>query len=323
MHFSNSIVRAMFAASMLAAPLAAHAQAWPAKPVKLIVPFSAGGGADNAARVIAQHLGAALGQQVLIDNRAGGTGTIGAQAVATAPADGYTVLYDASSYSINPALKKLPFDPKKDLIPVSLAVSAPYIFVVHPESPHKTFAAFIDFARKNPGKLSIASYGSGSAPHLAGEMLRNAAGIDTLHVPYKGGAPALTDVMGGQVSAYFSNAAAGLNYVKAGKLRALAVTSEKRMPALPDVPTVIESGFRDFDVLEWNGFFVPRGTPQPVIDRLATEIQASLRNPDVRKQLQQIGVDPIGSTPAEFAAYVQKQMTRWAAVVEKNKITAD
>jgi tripartite-type tricarboxylate transporter receptor subunit TctC len=287
------------------------------------VPYSPGGGADNAARIIAARLTTTLGQTVVIDNRPGGSGMIGAQAVAQAAADGYTVLYDASAFAVNPALRKMAFDPAKDLVPVSLAVTVPNIFVVPPSAPYKTVQEFVDHARKHPGEMTYASYGAGSAAHLIGELLKNQAGIDLLHVPYKGGAPALTDLMGGQVNSYFANAASSIGYVKSGKLRALAVTSAKRMAALPDVPTLAESGFKNFEVLEWNGFFVPKGTPKEIVDRLSAEIKAATMDPSTRQKLEGLGVDPVGSTPEAFAKFVQSEMSRWAALVKSNKITVD
>jgi tripartite-type tricarboxylate transporter receptor subunit TctC len=314
----------LFAVLALAcAPAVALAQAYPSKPLRLVVPYSPGGGADNAARILAIRLSTTLGQTVVIDNRPGGSGMIGAQAVAQAEPDGYTVLYDASAFAVNPALRKMAFDPAKDLVPVSLAVTVPNIFVVPPNAPYKTVQEFVDYARKNPGKLTYASYGAGSAAHLIGELLKARAGIDLLHVPYKGGAPALTDLMGGQVDSYFANAASGLSYVKSGKLRALAVTSGKRMAAMPDVPTLAESGFKDFEVLEWNGFFVPKGTPNEVVARLAKEVQAAVKDPATRQKLEGLGLDPVGSTPQEFGKFVQAEMARWAGLVKSNRITVD
>ncbi|MBV0882209.1 tripartite tricarboxylate transporter substrate binding protein [Noviherbaspirillum sp. L7-7A] len=314
----------LFAVLALAcAPAVALAQAYPTKPVRLVVPYSPGGGADNAARILATRLATTLGQTVVIDNRPGGSGMIGAQAVAQAEPDGYTVLYDASAFAVNPALRKMAFDPAKDLVPVSLAVTVPNIFVVPPNAPYSTVQEFVDYARKHPGKLTYASYGAGSAAHLIGELLKARAGIDLLHVPYKGGAPALTDLMGGQVDSYFANAASGMSYVKSGKLRALAVTSAKRMAAMPEVPTLAESGFKDFEVLEWNGFFVPKGTPNEVVARLAKEVQAAVKDPATRQKLQGLGLDPVGSTPEEFGRFVQAEMTRWAGLVKSNRITVD
>jgi tripartite-type tricarboxylate transporter receptor subunit TctC len=304
-------------------PAAAQAEVYPSKPIRLVVPYSAGGGADNAARIIAARLTTTLGQTVVIDNRPGGSGMIGAQAVATAAPDGYTVLYDASAFAVNPALRKMAFDPAKDLVPVSLAVTVPNILVVPPSAPYKTVQEFVDHARKHPGEMTYASYGAGSAAHLIGELLKNQAGIDLLHVPYKGGAPALTDVMGGQVNAYFANAASGMSYVKSGKLRALAVTSAKRMASMPDVPTLAESGFKNFEVLEWNGFFVPKGTSSEIVVKLSREIQAATNDPATRQKLVGLGVDPIGSSPDVFSKFVQTEMSRWAALVKSNKITVD
>jgi len=304
-------------------PAAAQAQVYPAKPIRLVVPYSAGGGADNAARIIAARLTTTLGQTVVIDNRPGGSGMIGAQAVAQAAPDGYTVLYDASAFAVNPALRKMAFDPAKDLMPVSLAVTVPNILVVPPSAPYKTVQEFVDHARKHPGEMTYASYGAGSAAHLIGELLKNQAGIDLLHVPYKGGAPALTDVMGGQVNSYFANAASGMSYVKSGKLRALAVTSAKRMASMPDVPTLAESGFKNFEVLEWNGFFVPKGTSNGVVAKLAKEIQAATMDPETRQKLIGLGVDPIGSSPDVFSKFVQTEMSRWATLVKSNNITVD
>lgn len=315
---------AVGAAIALAGALPASAQStYPSKPIRMIVPYSAGGGADNAARILALRLSTTLGAQVLVDNRPGASGIIGAQAVARADADGYTVLYDASTFAVNPSLRKMPFDPATDLIPVSLALTVPNILVVPPKAPTADFKAFVARARAEPGKVSFASYGAGSPAHLAGELLNREARIDMLHVPYKGGAPALADVIGGQVDAYFANAGSGLSYVQSGQLKALAVTSRKRMAALPQVPTIAESGFPDFEVLEWNGFFVPKGTPQAVVDLLAKQVQAAVRDPDTRARLVKLGADPVGGTPAEFATFIGTQTQRWAQLIKANKITAD
>ena len=313
---------ALLLAAASALPLAAHA-AWPDKPIRLVVPYAAGGGADGTARVVAQRLSVALGQQVIIDNRAGGGGVIGADAVAKAPADGYTVLFDASAYTVNPSLRKLPFDPRKDLVPVSLVVVAPNILVVPTNSPYKTLGEFITYAKANPGKLTFASAGNGSAAHLAGETLNDLAKVDLLHVPYKGGAPALNDVMGGQVSSYFGNTASTLGHVKSGKLRALAIGSAKRSAHLPDVPTLVESGLAGFITQEWNGVFVPRGTPDDTVQRLGREIRAAVGDAEVRAKLMQLGLEPIGSSPAEFASFVDAEMRQAAQIVKQRDIKVD
>jgi len=310
---------AALAACLPAAALAA----WPDKPIRMVVPYAAGGGADAAARVVGQRLGAALGQQVVVDNRAGAGGTIGADAVAKAAPDGYTVLFDASAFAANPALRKLPYDAQKDFVPVSLVVVAPNLFVVPPQAPYRTMGEFIDFARSHPGRLNYASAGNGSASHLAGETLADLARLDLVHVPYKGGAPALNDVMGGQVSSYFGNTASTLGHVTGGKLRALAIGSRKRSPLLPNVPTLIESGLAGFESQEWNGVFVPRGTPAEVVQRLGREIQAAVADPAVKAKLTQLGLEPVGSSPQEFAAFVQAETARAAALVKARDIKAD
>ena len=260
------------AGTVAALPVAARAQApaaYPTKPIRLVVPYSPGGGADGNARLLAQSMGTLLGQQIIIDNKPGASGVIGDMAVIQSPADGYTLLFDTFPYAVNAVLRKLPFDPVKDLVPVSQAINMPNILLVPASAPYKTFKEFLAYAKANPGKLSFASYGAGGTAHLAGEMLKRDAGVDWLHVPYKGGAPAITDLLAGQVSAYFANPVSGLGYVQAGKLRALAVTGKKRMAALPEVPTVIESGFPDFEIVEWNGFFAPAATPPAVTQEIA------------------------------------------------------
>ncbi|KAI3593514.1 BUG/TctC family periplasmic protein [Cupriavidus sp. U2] len=314
--------RKLLVAVAACAPLLAAA-AYPDRPIRMIVPYSAGGGADNTARVIAQRMSASMGQQVVIDNRPGAAGVIGEEAVAKATPDGYTVLYDASAFAVNPGLRKMSFDPLKDLVPISLVATAANILVVPPNAPYRTVKEFIAYAKANPGKLTFASAGSGSGSHLAGELLNAKAGIDLLHVPYKGGAPALTDVMGNQVSAYFGNVASTLNYAKGGKLKALAVTSLKRNPGLPDVPTLAESGLPDFEVLEWNGVWVPRGTPPEVVARLAKEVQGAVADPQVQDKLRQMGLEPVGNSPQQFGRFVQGEAMRWGALVKQRSIRAE
>ena len=297
--------------------------AWPDKPIRLVVPYSAGGGADNTARIVAQRLGELLGQAIIIDNKPGAGGVIGADSVAKANPDGYTVLYDASAFCVNAALRKLPYDPAKDFIPVSLVATAPQILVVNPRAPYKTVADLVAAAKKAPGQLSYASAGAGTASHLAAEMLNDQARIDTLHVPYKGGAPALTDVMAGQVDLYFGNAASTLQYLSSGKLRALAVSSRTRVPGLDKVPTLSESGLPDYAVLEWNGVFLPKGTPKDIVDRLAKATREAIADPGIRERLKQAGLEPSGNSPEEFGAFVKSESARWQAVVKARHITLD
>jgi len=310
------------AAIAACAPLLGWA-AWPDKPIRMVVPYAAGGGADNTARIVAQQMSAALGQQIVIDNRPGAGGVIGEDNVAKAAGDGYTVLYDASAFSVNPALRKLPFDAAKDFIPVSLVATAPQILVVPENAPYKTVAEFLDFARKNPGKLSFASAGGGTGSHLAGEALNEQAKVNLMHVPYKGGAPALTDLMSGQVSAYFGNVASTLSYVKSGKLRALAVSSTRRVPALPDTPTLGESGLPGYNVVEWNGVFLPKGTPPDIVQKLGKAVQAAVNDPTVRQKLLQLGLEPAGTTPEAFARFVQDETGRVSALVRARNIRVD
>ncbi len=303
----------------------AHAQAsgYPAKTITLIVPFSAGGGADNAARIFAQGMEAVSGQPVVVENKAGASGSIGAAQVARAAPDGYTVLFDASSFTLNPVLRKLPYDPKKDFVPVSQAIVVPNILVVAPGSPFQTLGDLIKAAKAAPNDLTYASYGPGSLAQMAAELLKKEAGIEMVHVPYKGGAPAMVDVMAGHVGAYFANAASSLNYVTTDRLRALAVTSTKRMPELPNVPTVAEAGIKDFSVYEWNGLFVPGGTPDAVVQKLYEIVKAALARPDITEKLARLGLTPVGSSPAEFAAFLAAEDARWREVVKANNISLD
>jgi len=316
-------IRILGALVLSAVSLASAAQTYPGKPIRLVVPYAAGGGADNAARVIAESLGEELGQQVIVDNRGGASGSIGAALVANARPDGYTILYDASTFAVNPVLRKLPYDALKDFVPVTQAVSAPNVMVIATTSPYQALQSFLDDAHKQPGKLTFASYGAGSPAHLIGELLKREAKLDIIHVPYKGGAPALIDVMGGQVNTYFANAASSLGYIKEGKLRALAVTSAKRMADLPNVPTIAESGFPGFEVLEWNGFLAPKGTPGAVVDKLQQSIRKVLVRDDVRQQLTKFGLTTIGSSPAEFSAFIESEIARWTELAKSNDIKAE
>lgn len=297
--------------------------AWPDKPIRMVVPYAAGGGADNTARVVAQQLGVTLGQTIIIDNRPGAGGVIGAEYVSKAAADGYTVLFDASAFSVNPSLRKLPFDALKDFIPVSLVATAPQILVVPSNAPYKTISEFLDYVRKNPTQLSFASAGGGSASHMAGETLNELAKVNLVHVPYKGGAPALTDVMGEQVSMYFGNAASTLGYVKAGKLRGLAVSSTKRMPDLPNTPTLAESGLTGFNVIEWNGVFLPKGTSADIVQHLSKSVQAAVNDPKVKSKLLNLGLVPAGTTPDEFNTFVKAEINRVGALVKARNIKVD
>ncbi len=301
----------------------ALAQAFPNKPLRLVVPYPPGGGADGNARSLAQPMASLLGQPIVVENKPGASGILAANTVLQSPADGYTMLFDTFPYVVNAVLHKLPFDPIKDLIPVSQAINMPLILVVPAETPFKSVQELITYAKANPGKLNYGSYGAGGAAHLAAELLARDAGIDWVHVPYKGGAPAMADVLAGRLSAYFTNPITGLAHIQSGKIRALATTGAQRMKILPDVPTVKEIGYKDFEVVEWNGFFVPAGTPTDVVTKLSDAVKLATQQPEVQKRMAAQGVEPVGNTPKEFGAFLQGQIEKWSALVKSNNIRAD
>lgn len=318
-------MKPVLSAAMIALGLlsAAHAQ-WPDKPIKLVVPYPAGGAADNTARILAQYLGERLKQQIIVDNRPGASGTIGASYVAKAPADGYTLLLDATSYTVNPSLfPKLNYDPAKDLAPVSLIMQVPLLMVVPANSPYASVADVVKAAKATPGKLTYASAGSGGAQHLAAELFAQNEKISMTHIPYKGGAPALTELIGGQVDLMFSATTASGTFVKGGKLKPLAITSSKRQQSWPQVPTVAESGVKGFEVNEWNGLFAPAGTPRPILDRLEAETRAVVADPAVAGRFAEMGVQAVGSSSKDFAAFVKTETAKWAGVIKAGNIKVD
>ncbi len=305
-------------------PLAdALAQTFPNKPLRLVVPYPPGGGADGNARSLAQPMASILAQPIVVENKPGASGILAANTVLQSPADGYTMLFDTFPYVVNAVLHKLPFDPVKDLLPVSQAINMPLILVVPADTPFKSVQELIAYAKANPGKLNYGSYGAGGAAHLAAELLARDAGIDWVHVPYKGGAPAMADVLAGRLSAYFTNPITGLAHIQSGKIRALATTGAQRMKILPDVPTVKEIGYKDFEVVEWNGFFVPAGTPADVVTKLSDAVKLATQQPEVQKRMAAQGVEPVGNTPKEFGAFLQGQIEKWSALVKSNNIRAD
>jgi tripartite-type tricarboxylate transporter receptor subunit TctC len=310
---------ACIATASLALPVAASA-AYPDKPIRMIVPYPAGGGADNAGRVIARQMTLSMGQSVIVENRVGAGGLIAEQFVANAHPDGYTVLFDAVSITVNPFLHKEASERVQELIPVSLAATAAQVMVVSISSPYKTLADLVDAARNAPGTLTYGSPGTGSASYLAAEMMNDKFGMRVNHIPYKGGGPAMVDVMGDRVTMYIGNIASVKGNVTSGKLRALAVTTPKRVPSLPDVPTVAESGIPGYVVLEWNGLFAPKGTSPDVVSRLAKGIQVAVKDPETRNLLVQFGLEPIGSTPAEFAAFRKNDSDRWGALLKAHNV---
>ena len=314
--------RTFVAACALAAASLAHA-AWPDRPITIVVPYAPGGAADALARVLAAKMGTKLGGTVIVDNRAGASGTIGAAYVAKAQPDGYTMLYDATPYSINPHLfPKMPYAANA-LQPLSLVSLAPNILIVKADSPNKDVKDLIAKAKAQPGKVNFASGGSGTVQRLAAELFRQKLNLDMVHVPYKSGGPAITDVMGGQVDFMFSTVAASSPLVDGGKLRALAISSPKRAPRLPNVPTVAETVIPGYEVYEWNGIFVPAGTPPEVAGKLQKAVAESLQDADVKKRFEDVGAQPIGSTPAEFGDYLKKEDAKWGEVVRKGNIKLD
>ncbi|ADX46062.1 hypothetical protein Acav_2150 [Paracidovorax avenae ATCC 19860] len=311
-----------FAAAVALAAGLAHA-AFPERPVTIVVPYAPGGAADAVARVIATRMGAKLGTSVIVDNKAGASGTIGASFVAKAPADGYTMLYDATPYSINPHLfPRMPYA-STALQPLSLVLLAPNVLIVKADSPLKTVNDLIARAKAQPGKLNFASGGSGTVQRLAAELFRQQLGLDMVHVPYKSGGPAIADVMGGQVDFMFGTVAATYPLITGGKLRALAVSAPERSRRLPDVPTVAEAAIPGYEAYEWNGVFLPAGTPAPIAAQLQQALAEVLKEDEVRQRLTDLGAQPIGSTPAEFATFLKKEDAKWGEVVRKGNIKLD
>lgn len=294
---------------------------YPDHPIKLIVPYSAGGAADAQARLVAVQLGARLGQQIVVENRPGASGTIGAAYVAHAATDGYTLLYDATAHAVNPSLyKSLPYDSKRDFRPISLISLTPNLLVVRTESPYRSIADLTQAARQSPGRLTFASPGNGTAQHIAAALYAQGNGLQLVHIPYKGGAPALADLMGGQVDMMFSNMAASYPLVQGGKLRALAVTSHDRVDALPNTPTVAESGLPGYEVYEWNGLFAPAAVPDEIAARMETAVRAALQDPALRRRLTDLGARPIGSSAQEFGQFVDQEMHRAQKVLSDSGI---
>jgi len=304
---------------------AALAQAWPNRPVRFLVPFAAGAGInDIMARLVGQHLGAGLGQPVVIENRAGAGGIAGTEAAAKAAPDGYTFLMTNVSLVTSAYLySRLPYDPQKDFVPVSLVATSPLMLVVHPSVAAKSVQELIALAKANPGRLNFGSGGVGSTPHLSVELFKSAAGIDAVHVPYKGGAPALNDLISGQLSFMIENVPGTMPFVKGGKLRALAITSAQRSLLEPALPTMAESGVRDYEVVGWQGLFGVAGTPPDIVVRLQAEVGKVLRLPEVRERLAALGAEPIGSTPAEFGAFVRAENARWGRIIREKGMRSD
>ncbi len=301
------------------------AQNYPTKPIRMIVPFPPGGTTDILARVAGQKITEAFGQQVIVDNRPGAGGNIGTELVAKSAPDGYTLLTDpGSTLTINPSLyAKLPYDVLKDFAPITIIAAVPNLLVVHPSLPVKSVRDLIILAKARPGQLNYASTGAGQSTHLSMELFKTMAGINVVHIPYKGSSPALADLLGGQVSLMFDNMPSSLPHVKAGKLRALAVSTLKRSPAMPQLPTVAESGLPGFEVSVWFGVLAPAGTSRDIVSKLNSAIVKSLQSPDVRERLAGQGAEAIGNTPEQFTAQMQRDLVKWAKVVKDSGVKLD
>lgn len=322
MRTKSSVKLSVIAAAALAvAATNAGAQDYPTKPVRLVVPYVPAGATDIMGRIIAARMGAALGQQFIVDNRGGGASILGTDAVVRAAPDGYTMLLANIALAANPSLfRKLPYDAERDLAPVAVVAILPTLLVSHPSIPARNVKQLIAFAKARPGEIYYGSAGNGSVNHLTMEVFRWTAGIDFVHVPYKGGAPAILDVMSGQLSLMFPTVAMANPHVKSGRLVALGISSAKRTSVLPDVPTVAEAGIPGFDVNELHILMVPARTPAAIIDRLRAELVKALQNPEVVERAKELGAEPVGSTPREAAAFLKNEIARWAQVSKEAHI---
>ena len=304
--------------------MAALAQDFPSKPIRFIVPNPPGGASDITARVLGEKLSQRWGQAVVVENKPGAGAIIGTDFVAKAPPDGYTILLVPSSHAFNVSLyKKLPYDSVKDFAAVTQTANTPLVLAVNPSVPAKSVKELIAYAKANPGKLTYASSGSGTSLHLAAELFKSMAGVDIVHVPYKGSTAAHPDVMSGQVSMIFDTIPAVLPHIKSGKLRPLAVTGTKRSPLLPDLPTIAEAGLPGYAASSWGGVLAPAGTPKATIDKLNADLVAVLKMPDVQERLTGVGLEPVGSTPAEFEAFIKAEIAKWSKIIKEAGITAE
>lgn len=315
-----------FAALAGTLPAPAGAQSgYPSRPVTLVVPFPAGGSTDLVARIIAERMTTALGQQMVVENRGGAGGNLGSAAVAKAEPDGYTILMGTvSTHALNALVyKKIPYDPVKDFAPVSLLVVVPNVLVVNPSFPARSVKELIELLKANPGKYSYASSGNGTPLHLSGELFKSMAGVEMEHIPYKGAGPALIDVIGGHVPIMFDNLPSSTEFIRSGKLRGLAVTTAQRAPSMPELPTVAESGLPGYETYTWNALFAPPGTPKPIIDRLNAAGREAVADPTVQAKLRDVGASVVGSTPEALAAHVKAELAKWAPVVKASGAQLD
>jgi tripartite-type tricarboxylate transporter receptor subunit TctC len=317
--------RLLLALAAAALGTGASAQSWPAKPIRIVVPFPPGGGTDTIARETSQRVAAATGWTFVIDNKPGAGGNLGVDAAVKSPADGYTlVLGQTSNLAINPTLyAKMPYDSQKDLAPIVLIANAPLVMVTGSGTPYKTLADAVNAAKGKPGAINFASPGNGTVAHLTSELFQKAAGVKTQHVPYKGAAQAMTDVMSGTVELYMSSVPTLIGHIKSNKLRPLAVTSAKRVDDLPNVPTINESGYNGFDAVTWFGLLAPAGTPKDVVARLNAEFNKALQSPELRKRLGDEGADAAGGSAEQFAALIKDEIVRWGKVVKESGAKVD
>src|SRR3954466_4381810 len=301
----------------------AQSSPYPAKPIRIVVPFAPGGGSDFIARFMAQRLTAGLGQQVIVENKPGAGGMLGIEQGVKSPADGYTLTLIASSYTVNPSIYKFSFDPVSDITPIIQLSQGPLLIVLKPSLQVKSTKELIDMAKAKPGQINFASSGQGSVIHMATELFQSMAGVKMNHIPYKGTGPALTDTIGGQTDVFFSSTATAVPHVQSGKLRAIAVTSAKRIPALPNVPTVAESGLPGYEVILWHGLIGPKGLPRPVVERINAEVTKALSLKQTADQLQNDGVAPAGGTPEQFLAQIRKEIDVWRKVAADAGVKAE
>ncbi|MFO1305791.1 MAG: tripartite tricarboxylate transporter substrate binding protein [Burkholderiales bacterium] len=311
--------------ALAALPCAVLAQPYPAKPIRIVAPSTPGDAPDVIARLVADKLTAALGQQVIVENKPGAGGVVGSDYVAKSAPDGYTLIMgNAGSHGINAAVySKLPYDIQRDFVPVSQVAVAPNVMVVNPSVPANTVAEFIAYAKANPGKLSYASGGNGSSAHMSMELFKSMAGLDIQHVPYKGSSPALTDLVAGQVVVFIGNMPPTVPLIKAGKLRPLAVTTRSRSALMPELPTISEAGLPGYETVAWFGVLAPAGTPPDVVNKLSAEIAKIAKSPEMREKLVAMGAEPVGSTPEEFKAVIDRDIAKWKPLAQKVGITID
>jgi len=324
MNMKRSIIKAVFGGIVLSTAFGAAADTYPSKPIKWVVPFTPGGAMDTMARTLGEKMSQSMKQPIVIENRPGAGGVVGSTTVAKSEPDGYTMMIVSIGHAVNPSLyPKLSYDPVRDFEPVSLVGIVPNVLVVNPGVKANNVSELVALAKQQPGKLTFASAGSGTTIHLAGELFASMADVDILHVPYKGSAPAVTDLMGRQVDMMFDSVSSAKPYIDAGRLKPLAVTTTKRSSVLPNVPTVAEAGIKGYELSGWYAVFVPAKTPQPVVNRINEELVKALKQPDVKARFAQIGAEPVGSSPAELAKYLKSETAKWSEIVRARNIKAD